>query len=116
MRITPLPAGFRGRKVAASLKVDLRGAAPLDHPGFRGRKVAASLKGDVTAGVLRSADNGIPRPKGRGLIEGAPDRTGRSARRRFRGRKVAASLKDVHDHPPEFAPYPDSAAERSRPH
>ena len=62
--------GFRGRKVAASLK---------DHPpmfalmllaGFRGRKVAASLKDDVAV---------------------AQDRI----RLGFRGRKVAASLKDM---------------------
>ena len=46
--------------------------------GFRGRKVAASLKrGRGRRGPGR--DRGIPRPKGRGLIEAGPIRTVRRA-------------------------------------
>ena len=40
----PCALGFRGRKVAASLKQIFVILQPIEYPRFRGRKVAASLK------------------------------------------------------------------------
>ena len=63
-------------------------------PGFRGRKVAASLKLS-RLGARLLALLAIPRPKGRGLIEAPEPDAEERAVIRFRGRKVAASLKPV---------------------
>ena len=83
---------FRGRKVAASLK-PVPSCRHLGYDrGFRGRKVAASLKRRGLP-ALPVGMAGIPRPKGRGLIEAS----------RYRLLYMDGSPGD-------------SAAERSRPH
>ena len=84
---------FRDRKVAAPLKRD-RSRGPRLYLGpFRDRKVAAPLKALILL-PFKFADDSLPRPKGRGPIEGRANLITRVKFGAFRDRKVAAPLKD----------------------
>ena len=92
-RKKPFLYGIHGRKVVASLKVARHGPTAQIGLSIHGRKVVASLKGwnrrQRMAAVVE-----YPRPKGRGLIEGArPTHHLAFPFQSIHGRKVVASLK-----------------------